>query len=78
MNKEQIEEKAIEFFQANYPLLEMPKDIDEIDYYQMIEFIEWLIKGKFLPCKHLWIRTTKNYKRAKKCYNCGKIKYKTK
>ena len=28
----------------------------------------------FAPCKHKWVRTTKNYKSIRKCVECGEIK----
>ncbi len=74
MTKEQIEEKAEQFFKERYPLISMPTDADEVDYYQMIEFVEWLIKQKDVPCKHRYFRTTKNYKSVRKCGYCGEIK----
>ena len=33
------------------------------------------ICGEF-KCKHNWVRTTKNYKPAKKCVECGLIELK--
>jgi len=74
MTTREIENKAEQFFAKNYPLIQFPVDCDEIDYFQMIEFIEWLVKKRYLPCKHKWVRTTRNYKHVHKCYLCGEFK----
>ncbi len=29
--------------------------------------------SELTSCKHQWVRTTRNYKPAKKCYLCGEI-----
>ena len=81
-------EREIKELQLKYPSLEkMMKDIkkayfmsnSEIDYeiekdamaYNAAKVFIELIKP---PCEHRWYRTTKNYKRIKKCFECGEIK----
>lgn len=35
---------------------------------------EIITKYTITECKHRWFRTTKDYKKAKKCMDCGEIK----
>lgn len=49
--------------------------------FHLQETVDWeskainvLLEWRYPDCEHEWYRTTKNYKKVRKCLRCGKIR----